>query len=472
MIYIKKLTLKEYGPFEYQEIEFEINKDEPNIHIFAGINGTGKSSILHSLACAFDYFETGHHEHISNKIYKRFWKKNGKFQEDEKEMANSYAHIILMDANHKVIDKIANYGCKNCGNIHQNFEKTVSHNLIVGKYGKNYQSNPQSKELQFYKNAITSKEINGKKLKYAAFGYSGYRFIETEDIEFKDKEIINPLHLALEFVKKKDGSEKEFKLSNWIVSRYSKAAIEEIGGNKEKADRYRSALLKLVECINDLSDNTYSINIETNPWRVSITYCGNMLEFDVLPDGLRSILSWLGDLLMRLDAITWENEEIPVTEQNIILFLDEIEVHLHPVWQYKILGVVSKLLPNAQIFITTHSPFIINSIDNAKLYTLTLNNCKSEVNQVLKTQTGWSISYVLSNILNAKYRFGNETEIDLLRFNHIDEEIAEGNLENEAEFIQLIDKLKADSIEVFSMIAPKLMRLQTITSKNYLNGED
>ena len=134
--------------------------------------------------------------------------------------------------------------------------------------------------------------------------------------------------------------------------------------------------------------------------------------------------------------------------------------------------MVSKLLPNAQIFITTHSPFIINSIDNAKLYTLTLNNCKSEVNQVLKTQTGWSISYVLSNILNAKYRFGNETEIDLLRFNHIDEEIAEGNLENEAEFIQLIDKLKADSIEVFSMIAPKLMRLQTITSKNYLNGED
>ena len=49
MIYIKKLTLKEYGPFEYQEIEFEINKDEPNIHIFAGINGTGKSSILKKL---------------------------------------------------------------------------------------------------------------------------------------------------------------------------------------------------------------------------------------------------------------------------------------------------------------------------------------------------------------------------------------------------------------------------------------
>lgn len=156
------MTLKEYGPFEYQEIEFEINKDEPNIHIFAGINGTGKSSILHSLACAFDYFETGHHEHISNKIYKRFWKKNGKFQEDEKEMANSYAHIILMDANHKVIDKIANYGCKNCGNIHQNFEKTVSHNLIVGKYGKIINPIHNLKSFNFIKMLLPLKKLMGR----------------------------------------------------------------------------------------------------------------------------------------------------------------------------------------------------------------------------------------------------------------------------------------------------------------------
>ena len=71
---------------------------------------------------------------------------------------------------------------------------------------------------------------------------------------------------------------------------------------------------------------------------------------------------------MRLDAIPWENKSIPITEQKIFLFLDEIEVHLHPTWQYKILGIINNLLPNAQIFISTHSPFIINSIDNAKIY--------------------------------------------------------------------------------------------------------
>lgn len=62
----------------------------------------------------------------------------------------------------------------------------------------------------------------------------------------------------------------------------------------------------------------------------------------------RSILSWLGDLLMRLDAIPWEDSTLLPTEQNIFLFLDEIEVHLHPTWQYKILNMLKKLLPNAQ----------------------------------------------------------------------------------------------------------------------------
>jgi predicted ATP-binding protein involved in virulence len=472
MIYIKKLTIKDFGPFENQEIEFELNENEPNIHIFAGINGTGKTSILHSLASAFDYFEPDHKEHHSNNIHKRFWKNNGNFNENENGMTNSFTHSILVDSTGKIVDKIINYGCKNCGNIHQNFEKTISRSFDLSKNGKNYQHKPQSNDLAYYKNAITSKDINGKKLKFAAFGYSGYRLIESEKIEIKEKENFNPLHLALEFVKKKDGSEREFNISNWIISRYSKAAIEEINGNKEKADRYRNSTLKLIECINSLADNVYSININTNPWSVNITYCEKILEFDILPDGLRSILSWLGDLLMRLDSISWENENIPVTEQNIFLFLDEIEVHLHPIWQYKILSIVSKLLPNAQIFITTHSPFIINSIDNAKLYVLTLDNCKSTLKETLKTQTGWSVSYVLNNILNAKHRFGNESEINLAKFNQLDNEIAQLNYKNEAEFLSLIDKLKLDGLEVFSMIAPKLMRLKTITGKDYLHGKN
>jgi predicted ATP-binding protein involved in virulence len=82
-----------------------------------------------------------------------------------------------------------------------------------------------------------------------------------------------------------------------------------------------------------------------------------------------------------MDALKWEND-LPVFEREFILFLDEIEVHLHPSWQRKVLPVVQKLFKNAQIFITTHSPFIVNSIDGAYIYELKLDaegKCKVEL---------------------------------------------------------------------------------------------
>lgn len=468
MLRIRKLTLKNIGPFEYEELDFSINPGNPDIHIIVGPNGTGKTTILHSLASTFDYFEPDHKEHVSNNVHKRFKKKNGKFLEDEKAMADSYSHVIITDKSGKVIDKLINYGCKKCGNIHQNFEKTISHSMVVSKNGNNYQKTPQSKLLLNYKNSIRSKDLINKNISFAAFGYSGYRLIESEQVEIKDNENFNPLYLALEFVKKKDGSEREFKLSNWIVSRYSKAALEEVSGNKILAEKYRHSVEILIKLINELTNYVYKIAIETNPWKVVINFCGNNLEFDVLPDGLRSILSWIGDLLMRLDAIPWEDKDKLVNEQNIIVFLDEVEVHLHPTWQYKILKMIYSLLPNSQIFITTHSPFIINSIDNAKLYLLDIDQCTSRLCKTLLSENSWSISFVLEEILNAKLQFGFEISEKINRFNLIDSQIVLGNFENEEEFKRLINELSSESLEVRSIIFPRLLRLKN-AGQNYLN---
>lgn len=468
MLRISHLTLNNLGPFEKVTFDFSIESSKPDIHIFVGANGTGKTTILHSLASCFDYFEPDHKEHISNKISKRFHF----FDEDDKKLSKSYSHSILQDQNGNVVDKIINYGCKNCGNIHQNFDKTKANNSQISKHGNSYDNKPLSSDLTYFKNALIAKDLNNKKLKFAAFAYSGYRFIETETIEISDKNNFNPLKLALEFVKKDKESEKGFKLSNWIVSRYSKAAIEETLGNLETSKKYKETLNNLINSINLLTNNEYTIKIETNPWRVGISYCGKDLEFDVLPDGLRSILSWLGDILMRLDEIPWENKSIPITHQNIILFLDEIEVHLHPTWQYKILSVIRDLLPNAQIFISTHSPFILNSIDNAKIYILNNENCNSKLVSTNLSETGWSITHVLENILNAKNPFGIETMQNLKLFNEIDAEIVIGNIQRENEFKDLIKKLSNDGEEVISVISSKLFRLNRISGKNYLNGED
>lgn len=466
MIKISQLVVKNIGPYKEQKFDFSIKTGHPDIHIFTGANGTGKTTLLHALASAFDYFENNHKEHLSNNFYKRFHL----FEDDnkEKDMAKSYAHVIVQNQK-GIVDKIVCYGCKNCHNIHQVFEKTINKNNSVTKNGNAYKPQPNSKEFINYKTAIVSTDISTRKFKFAAFAYSGYRFVKSENIVLDDSQKFNPLNLALEFVKDKNTA---FRLSNWIVSRYSKAAIEETLGNLDSAKKYREALNLFIKSINDLTNNEYTIKIETNPWKVGITYCEKVLEFDVLPDGLRSILSWLGDLLMRLDEIPWEDKSIPITHQNIILFLDEIEVHLHPTWQYKILPLVKELLPNAQIFVSTHSPFIINSIDNAKVYILENKDCYTKLTSTILSDTGNSYTYVYDHILHAKNMFGYETMKDIERFNQIDAEIVLKNYTNESEFKEVVKRLMTEGEEVMAIISSKLFRLKRVTGKDYLNGEN
>ena len=51
-----------------------------------------------------------------------------------------------------------------------------------------------------------------------------------------------------------------------------------------------------------------------------------------------------------------------------ILLIDEIENHLHPKWQKNIIGIIRKHFPNLQIVLTTHSPFVVSSVSDAKIY--------------------------------------------------------------------------------------------------------
>lgn len=55
-----------------------------------------------------------------------------------------------------------------------------------------------------------------------------------------------------------------------------------------------------------------------------------------------------------------------------LLLIDEAENHLHPKWQKTFLNSILEIFPNMQIIVTTHSPFIVSSVENANVYV-----CKS-----------------------------------------------------------------------------------------------
>lgn len=86
-------------------------------------------------------------------------------------------------------------------------------------------------------------------------------------------------------------------------------------------------------------------------------------DFNTMSSGYSAVFDIINDLMMRM-----EGKKNYSTEG--IVLIDEIETHLHLELQRVILPFLTELFPNIQFIVTTHSPFVLNSIDNAVIYDL------------------------------------------------------------------------------------------------------
>ncbi|MBF0370129.1 MAG: ATP-binding protein [Magnetococcales bacterium] len=89
---------------------------------------------------------------------------------------------------------------------------------------------------------------------------------------------------------------------------------------------------------------------------------GCQIDMNDLSDGFRSILSMTFELIRQLAATYREDRLFNEDNTQIlapgVVFIDEVDAHLHPRWQRDIGPWLTKLFPNIQFFVTTHSPLV------------------------------------------------------------------------------------------------------------------
>lgn len=90
-------------------------------------------------------------------------------------------------------------------------------------------------------------------------------------------------------------------------------------------------------------------------------------DFNTMSSGYAAVFDIINDLIIRMEAQSGLRTEF---DMEGIVLVDEIETHLHLELQKKILPVLTGLFPNIQFIITTHSPFVLSSLDNAVIYDL------------------------------------------------------------------------------------------------------
>ena len=102
--------------------------------------------------------------------------------------------------------------------------------------------------------------------------------------------------------------------------------------------------------------------IETNPLRFMVDKEGEKLDIIQLSDGYKTMLALVIDLAYRM-ALANPQLKDPLHAEAVIM-IDEVDLHLHPEWQQRVVTDLLRIFPYTQFILTTHSPYIIESLNN------------------------------------------------------------------------------------------------------------
>ena len=124
-------------------------------------------------------------------------------------------------------------------------------------------------------------------------------------------------------------------------------------------------------------------------------------------------MAWVVDLAKKLFE-RYPKLDNPLTGAAIVL-VDEIDLHLHPDWQRKIISHLSGIFPNVQFIVTAHSPLIVQSAENVNLIILEKGeDNQTHIRQEFGTFRGWTIEEILQDLMGLGDKTLSDTYLNLL----------------------------------------------------------
>lgn len=88
-----------------------------------------------------------------------------------------------------------------------------------------------------------------------------------------------------------------------------------------------------------------------------------LMPFNYLSDGYRNMVAMVADIAHRASRLNPHHETLAAKNTQGVVLIDEIDLHLHPKWQRQVVRDLQEAFPNLQFIASTHSPFILQSLD-------------------------------------------------------------------------------------------------------------
>jgi predicted ATP-binding protein involved in virulence len=99
------------------------------------------------------------------------------------------------------------------------------------------------------------------------------------------------------------------------------------------------------------------------------------LPVRAMSSGVQAVVSLIVDLAFRCLRLNSVHAEDALSISYGMVMIDEIEQHLHPGWQQRILPSIRKIFPNIQFIVATHSPEVLSTVESHQIRILRDNKC-------------------------------------------------------------------------------------------------
>lgn len=448
-----RLIAEGVGPFERLDLDFSDGNGKPHLgpHILAGINGSGKSTVLRTIAWLME--DGGHGFGLDDWLYSL------------KGYARSRALVTLRSEEFKPYA----FACAKGDSDPADFSEWVGLALRDCGIGDGAPVPPglvaqhlfgNMKRWRYQGAGIVERE--GEWLNVAAYSPSPVLKRIRNNVGLPPL----PNERFLSF----DKTVQNESVQSWLISLdYGRAKAKESG---QSSDKYEQKISRLEAALSEVYGENVSFRFELEPDpEPRLRIRGQSLNFSQLPDGIKATVGWIADYMMRQDHIQWD-QRLKGKRPGLLL-LDEVDAHLHPLWQRLLLPAMRKALPDVQIVVTSHSPFVISSCPGARVHVLKVDAAgRASARQPVDSPIGESVTTTLKEIFGVDSRFDVLTERQLNEWNELKKrEVVRSLSTKDAQLLQeLTATLSNRSEELRSIVASPLTIPKTVL-KGLLGNE-
>jgi predicted ATP-binding protein involved in virulence len=349
-MHIQQVKIKNFRCFD--DLTVNLN---PDVNIFVGNNGSGKSAVLDAIAAAM-------YPYISQiqRIADQNQDKSPVFKSDLSVQKNN-----IKQKNKRVTPEFEALikGFPKWSIEYKNIFSHEDRNIFADEdsigFDVDFRSSKLIKLISLINDKYQSEREDNR------LGLIIY-YKENRKGIIKIKDVFNQSPDKFEAFKEALNASANFTdLANWFfIRRFHELSEGQTRGDVNFEFSDLKQIRKAVSTI--IAPNARVYFSQTNSAKLMVeweTETGEKIELSLnqLSSGYRNMLALVMDFARRLAQANPDMEN-PL-EAEATLMIDELDLHLHPTWQQKIIPDLRKVFPNTQIIATTHSPEIVTTVE-------------------------------------------------------------------------------------------------------------